>query len=670
MIQSGTIKLSTGKYRIPTTLRCDGNKVFVTMPFNRILINEIKMMQGARWHGFDDDNPRKVWSIANTPRNEFQLKFLSGENPYERYDRPYKEIEFKRNLYDHQKLFVQHFMTRKHAIAAGEMGTGKSLAAIEVAERVYTKCINERGVVHPSEVIWYIGPKSGVKAFKLEIDKWKSFIRPDLKTYDGLVKVMNNWQDGDPAPLMVIFDESSKVKTPTAQRSKAAMHLADAIRNEYDEEGFILEMSGSPAPKSPLDWWHQCEVACPGFLKEGDIHKFKSRLCIIEERQSITGGVYPHVVAWLDDENKCAKCGKLIDDECHHFNPDYPDRNHGFVKSKNEIQYLYERMRGLVVVVFKKDCLDLPEKQFVKVEITPSVEILRAAKLISKVSTRAVECLTLLRELSDGFQYKEIETGRNECPACHGKKEVEKFIPNDGVDPSMIIGHDDEGYPLKPHEVKPELFKKELRPCDFCGGSGDVPHLERVVESFPCPKDDQLIADLEDHEDIGRLVVWGGFTGTIDKLVELVHKQGWSTLRVDGRGYSATDPHNNTYDSDEFLIAMDRTHPRYQELLDLYPKICFIGHPKAGGMALTLHASPTAIFYSNDFSGEARFQAIDRIHRAGMDENRGCIIKDYIHLKTDQLVLNNLEKKRELQAMTMGEVLTILKETENESRRV
>lgn len=670
MIESGKIKLSTGKYRIPVTLIAEGKRVYVKMPFNRVLINEIKMMQGARWHGFDDENPRKIWSIANSSRNEFQLKFLSGENPYARYDKPLEDFEFRRNLYAHQELFVKHFMTRKHAIAAGEMGTGKSLAAIEVAERVYQKYIKERGVVHPSEVIWYIGPKSGVKAFKLELEKWKSFIRPELNTYEGLVRVINNWQEGDPAPLMVIFDESSKIKTPTAQRSKAAMHLADAIRAEYDEEGYILEMSGSPAPKSPVDWHNQCEIACPGFLKEGDIHKFKSRLCLIEERQSITGGVYPHVVTWLDDENKCAKCGNYEDHECHHYNPEYPERHHTFEKSTNEIQYLYERMKGLVVVVFKKDCLDLPEKQFVKVEITPTVEILRAAKLITKIATRAIESLTLLRELSDGFQYKEVENGTEECPACHGNKEVAKYIPNEGVDPATIIGHDDEGYPLKPHEVKPELFKKEMRPCDFCGGQGNIPHYERQVESFSCPKDDQLISDLEDHEDIGRLVVWAGFTGTIDKLVDLVHKQGWATLRVDGRGFVATDPHNNPCDSDEFLIAMDRTHPRFQELLESYPKICFIGHPKAGGMALTLHASPTAIFYSNDFSGEARFQAIDRIHRAGMDENRGCIIKDYIHLKTDQLVLDNLEKKRQLQSLTMGEVLSVLKETENESRRV
>ena len=66
-------------------------------------------------------------------------------------------------------------------------------------------------------------------------------------------------------------------------------------------------------------------------------------------------------------------------------------------------------------------------------------------------------------------------------------------------------------------------------------------------------------------------------------------------------------------------------------------------------MALTLTASPTELFYSNDFNGEARFQAEDRFHRAGMDKNRGATIIDFVHLPSDQLVLDNLQKKKDLQ---------------------
>ena len=102
---------------------------------------------------------------------------------------------------------------------------------------------------------------------------------------------------------------------------------------------------------------------------------------------------------------------------------------------------------------------------------------------------------------------------------------------------------------------------------------------------------------------------------------------------------------------------MDFSHPEYGDLLTEAPRICFIGHPQAGGMALTLTAAPTMIFFSNSFSGEDRIQSEGRFHRAGMDVNRSAKIIDLMHLPTDHLVLTNLQKKRKLQSLTLGEVL-------------
>ena len=178
------------------------------------------------------------------------------------------------------------------------------------------------------------------------------------------------------------------------------------------------------------------------------------------------------------------------------------------------------------------------------------------------------------------------------------------------------------------------------------------------------PKDQVFIDLLDEHEDTGRFLVWGGFTATIDKLVEICHKYGWATLRVDGRGYVAQSPTGEMCNAKEFLSGMDRSHPDYNKLLDKYPRICFVGQPKSGGMALTLTASPTNLFYSNTFDGESRMQAIDRFHRLGMDTNRGATVIDLVHLKTDELVLWNLNNKVKLQSLSMGD---IEKEITNES---
>ena len=641
------IKVRAGKYLKPVTLIYKGSRIFVKFKYNKTLIDEIKSMQGAKWHGFDDP-PRKIWSIANSSRNHFQLEYLQGNNPYAWYDQEIPDIQFERPLRIHQGEMLSFIMTIRHGIIAGEMGTGKTLVAIEAMERLGLE----------DHEAWYVGPRSGIRAVSLELDKWNSKVRPVMFTYEGLVTRVKAWADGDPAPKIIILDESSKIKTPTAQRSQAAMHVADALREEYGYDGIILEMSGTPAPKAPTDWWHQCEVACPGFLREGQVNKFKSRLCLIEERQSITGGVYPHVVTWLDDENKCRICGQPKEHLNHEEMSVVMNEGHRFEKSENEVARLYRRMKGLVLVKFKKNCLDLPDKQYELIRVKPTPDMLRAARIIKKKSARAIEALTLLRELSDGFQYTDEVIGEDICPQCNGTGKSKVRVSTRDIDI------------MAPQNVGEQDFEIREIHCDTCGGVGKVKRYRRATDAVESPKDQVLIDELDMHEDCGRYVVWGGFTGTIDRLVDVCHKYGWATLRIDGRGFIGQAATGESISDEELLIAMDRTHPRYNELLETYPKLCVVGHPQAGGMALNLTASPTALFYSNCFNGEARMQAEDRIHRMGMDENRGATIKDIIHLATDKLVLDNLKKKKKLQSISMGELGDILEQMDNAEERV
>lgn len=668
-----TTKFIVGDYKKDVTLEFDGSKIWFTFGYNKKLIEEIKQMEGARWHGFDEPKPIKKWSIKNSARNRFQIAFLEGKNPYAMYDRDLLPVKTSRPLYQHQFLMVQHGITYHNVILAAEMGTGKTLAAIEIMEYV------KRTIGLDNKEAWYVGPKSGVFAVGRELVKWSSLVKPVMMTYEKLTNVTMGFKTAtDVPPRLLILDESSKVKTPTAQRSMAAYQLSELMRAIHKDHCYIILMSGTPAPKSPIDWWHQCEVACPGFLKEGTIHKFKARLCVIEERQSITGGVYPHIVTWLDNYNKCRVCGQLKEANVHDewfvderiveakkllaetTNPEDKkkleesisifekhNKQHAFVTSKNEVEYLYERMKGLVLVQFKKDCLDLPEKQYQLIELTPPPDMVRAMKLIKSTATRTIEALTLMRELADGFQYVDRKTGEESCSVCKGIGTIEGPVPKSDVslfEPTAGIVKEDFGY------------GKII--CDNCGGTGKVPTYERHADTLEksSPKDEAFIDLLDEHEECGRFIVWGGFTGTIDKLVQICHKYGWDTLCVDGRGFIGKSAQGETLPSEELLDAMDLSNPKYTEYLEKYPKLCFVGHPQAGGMALTLTASPTELFYSNCFNGEARMQAEDRFHRAGMDKNRGATIIDLILLPTDRLVLDNLRKKKKLQSITMGEI--------------
>lgn len=623
------IKLRAGRYMVPVQLREEGNNIILKFGFNRPLLNEIKMMEGARW------NPdAKHWSFKNSLRNMFQLEYLKGNNPYSHYDKPL-DLSHQPTRSDvfmgHQVTMFQHAMTRRFAILAAEMGTGKSLVAIEVAERI--------AHLHPGSRVWYVGPVSGVKSVVREKLKWKCSVNMEMMTYEALTKTVKNWTPGKSAPRLVIFDESTKIKTPSAQRSQAAMHISTAIRNEYGDDGYVLLMSGTPSPKDPTDWWHQTEVACPGFLKEGHVNKLKYNLALIKNMESLAGGAYPSLVTWWDNEEKCAVCGMPREHENH----DPCTGDHGWKPSTNEVSRLHRRMEGLVLTVFKKDCADLPEIQYREIMVKPTREILTAAATLKAKVTMTVTLLGKLRELSDGFLYQdaEIEDETMTCPRCHGTGKC--LVPK---------ADEESAAAMKLPDFK-EAPVEDFAECPKCNGTGQVTKVERIAKHTGSPKDDVLKEILDDHEDVGRCIVWGGFTATLDKLVSIIVQEGWLVLRVDGRGYKPYG--DNAPDANTLLNCMDASYKDFVELRRKYPKVCFVGHPKAGGMGLTLTASPTELFYSNSFDGEARMQAEHRFHRIGMDVNRGATIIDLIMLPSDKLVLDNLKKKKKLQSLTLGQ---------------
>lgn len=626
-------RLKGGKYWVKVKSWMDGDKICLKFPFNRPLLNEIKAFKGARWNPED-----KYWSIDNHPRNWFQLAYLSGENPYAPYDEPLCSIEhhrFKSDgspvLMSQQVEMVAHGLVRRQCEFGAEMGTGKTLAAIEIMER---SGFND----------WlYVAPRGVIHAINLELKKWKSSVRPDLITYDGLRKLVENWEPGRKPHRGLICDEASRCKNPNAQRSLAAEHFANSIRKEYGRDGYVILMSGTPAPKDPTDWWMQCEIACPGFIREGTYQKFKSRLGLIISKESITGGTYPHLVTWLDDEQKCRQCGNLKVHPTHSLEAAlFGEEYHEFVPSKNEIAYLYERMKGLVYIKFKKDCLDLPPKLYRTIEFKPSESVLNAARMITAGAPSTIAGLILLRELSDGFQYDLKEIGSDVCPGCNGDCTIEAPIACGCAICGQLENEHEGDHPYQQvTNITESNIEYETIACPHCNGSGFIGQYKRHTIEVPCPKDDGLSDILDAHEDDGRLIVYGGFTGTIDRIIKVVAKAGWNWIRVDGRGWLCSW---GAKLGEEMLEEFQNPNSTM--------KICFVGQPEAAGMGVTLTAACEELYYSNSFSGEARIQSEDRPHRIG--QTRGVIVTDFIHLPTDMTVLVNLRKKRRLQDMTMG----------------
>ena len=157
------LKMKAGKFMIPVMMTKERDRLFFQFPFNRQIMAEIKAMKGARWHGYDEHKPRKLWSVKDCERNRFQLEALTGGNPYELYDRPLLEIiPNRRCLFKHQVEMLAHALTRRRSIFACQMGTGKTLAAIEVME-------------HAGYDNWlWVGPRAAMTEVKLQFDSWKA----------------------------------------------------------------------------------------------------------------------------------------------------------------------------------------------------------------------------------------------------------------------------------------------------------------------------------------------------------------------------------------------------------------------------------------------------------------------------------------------------------------
>lgn len=616
--------------KVPITIQTVKGRIeFLKSPF--AMKDEIKSMAGSRWHGYDDTNPRKIWSVADCTRNRFQLAFMQGGNPYAKWEKPLQEFDYERPLRAHQRLMANFGLTYHYCILAAEMGVGKTLSAIEIIER------------SGYEDFWWVGPKSALKAVEREFQKWGlEGVNLELMTYEALLSKMKNWVPGRMPPHGVVFDESSRLTNHMAQRSQAAQKLADGIREAYGNDGYVIEMSGTPSPKSPVGWWSQAEIAAPGFLREGSMKMFERRLGVFIEKET-SQGKHLQRVSWLDDEKKCAVCGGYKDEEQHDrdlFCDDY----HDWEPSVNEVAFLRERLQGLVLVLHKKDCLDLPEKYYRTIECTPTPTTNRVAKALVKLAPNAITGLTLLRELSDGFQYREEIDGTDPCPVCAssetpGKAEV-WVDPEDEDRTFEMVDMLDPDYVL--------TLEKRLIECPTCEGSAEVPHKVRTVREVPCPKDNALVELLDEHEDQGRLVIFAGFTGSIDRITKLCLRQKWAVVRVDGRGWKTFDMDGKTlHQTDPLEYWADTNGNR---------RVVFVAHPQSGGMGLTLTESRSAVFYSNDFRAESRVQAEGRIHRLGTDENLGATIIDLIHLQTDARVRDILRQNRKLELMTLGDL--------------
>jgi SNF2 family DNA or RNA helicase len=283
-----------------------------------------------------------------------------------------KDYRFKTKPYAHQITALEKSWDKEEYAYFMEMGTGKSKVLIDNIAILYDKgkingilIIAPKGVYknwYSSEIPTHLASHIQYKSVlwtasisKTKQEELNSLFKSDFNlhvlvmnveafsTKKGLqfaLKFLNSHK------TLMAVDESTTIKTPSAKRTKSILALSKSAN-------YRRILTGSPITKSPLDLYTQCGFLNEDLLGFSSYYAFRSR--------------YAHMI----------------------------ERNFGgrrvqIVKSYQRLDELSKLIEPFSYRVLKEDCLDLPEKIFIKREIELTEEQL---KLYSTMKQMALATL-------------------------------------------------------------------------------------------------------------------------------------------------------------------------------------------------------------------------------------------------------------------------------------
>ena len=262
------------------------------------------------------------------------------------------DYKFKTEPYEHQLTALGASHKKENFALFMEMGTGKSKVLIDNIAMLYDRgkinaalIVAPKGVYHnwerqelpihmPEHVLYQTITWSPAQTKKQQAELKKLFIHNEdlviflmnieaFSTKKGM-KIAEKFLLSHSA-LMAI-DESTTIKSPTASRTKSVLKLRVLAK-------YRLILTGAPVTKSPLDLYTQCFFLDPDFLDFSSYYAFKNRYAIMVDRNVGTHS-FKHVMGY------------------------------------RRLDELNEKLNNFSYRVLKEDCLDLPEKVYMKRIIT------------------------------------------------------------------------------------------------------------------------------------------------------------------------------------------------------------------------------------------------------------------------------------------------------------
>jgi SNF2 family DNA or RNA helicase len=296
--------------------------------------------------------------------------------------------KFKTKPFAHQLRALEMSWDKKVFAYFMEMGVGKSKVLIDNISMLYDKGnINGVLIVAPKGVYknWFDSeiPTHMSDHVEKKVVLWEANITKSkqreldilFKTDEDLhILIMNveafSTKKGTQFAqkflschkTLMAIDESTTIKSPTAARTKSIIDLGKEVK-------YKRILTGSPVTKSPLDLFTQCYFLDPWLLEQQSYYSFKTRYAITRKIN-----VGPRSVE--------------------------------IVVGYKNLGELSDKLKTFSYRVLKDDCLDLPEKTFMKriIKLSPEqqkvynqMKQMALAELNGKLVTTASVLTQLMR---------------------------------------------------------------------------------------------------------------------------------------------------------------------------------------------------------------------------------------------------------------------------------
>ena len=332
--------------------------------------------------------------------------------------------KFKTKPYAHQLTALEKSWNKETYAYFMEMGTGKTKVLIDNAAMLYDKGkIDGLLIIAPKGVIgtWYNQelPTHLPNHIENVTILWQANItKTQREKLDTLFKtgedlhilIMNveafSTQKGvDFASkflvshnTLMVVDESTTIKNPSAHRTKNIIRLSTKAK-------YRRVMTGSPVTKNPLDLYSQCQFLSSWLLDFSSYYAFRNRYAEMK-----TLHMHGRSIQVVD---KFKNLGELSD-----------------------------QLKGFSYRVLKEDCLDLPDKIYIKRQIALSPD---QKKLYEQMKKEALAILngkqvTTVNALTQLMRLHQITCGH--FTADDG---TTQRIPNNRVSELMNILEETEG---------------------------------------------------------------------------------------------------------------------------------------------------------------------------------------------------------------------------------